>query len=207
MLASSWDSLDASGNSTILRFIAGDDANRFTIGDVPPPIDPGASVDVTVTFDSAGDSAEFKAELMIISNSAVNPELTVLLSAVVDAPDGDSDGDGLTDEEEAGAGTDPFLADSDGDTLTDGAEVNEHKTNPSLADTDGDKFTDGTEIESGTESNDPASFPAGLLFTEFIGRPHGASPGVGSRSCLRCWIQVLRRSGGLRRRVSLGGSK
>ncbi|MCX6398708.1 MAG: thrombospondin type 3 repeat-containing protein [Propionibacteriales bacterium] len=35
----------------------------------------------------------------------------------------DTDGDGLTDEEEATLGTDPALADTDGDGVDDGQEV------------------------------------------------------------------------------------
>lgn len=38
-------------------------------------------------------------------------------------PDGDCDADGLTNEEEADLGTDPFNTDTDGDGLTDGEEV------------------------------------------------------------------------------------
>ncbi len=42
----------------------------------------------------------------------------------------DGDGDGLTDAEEDGLGTDPDDADSDDDGLTDGAEVNTYDTDP-----------------------------------------------------------------------------
>jgi hypothetical protein len=42
----------------------------------------------------------------------------------------DSDGDGLTDEEEALAGTDPLKWDTDGDTLGDGKEINRDGTDP-----------------------------------------------------------------------------
>jgi hypothetical protein len=44
-------------------------------------------------------------------------------------PSVDTDGDGLTDAEEAALGTDPNLADSDGDGFTDGQEV-AAKTDP-----------------------------------------------------------------------------
>ncbi len=44
-------------------------------------------------------------------------------------PNLDSDGDGLTDAEEAALGTDPALADSDGDTVSDYDEV-QAETNP-----------------------------------------------------------------------------
>ncbi len=58
----------------------------------------------------------------------------------------DSDGDGLTDDEERQLGTDPFNPDTDGDGLDDGDEVNIHKTNPLQADTDLDGLSDGAEV-------------------------------------------------------------
>ena len=55
----------------------------------------------------------------------------------------DTDGDGLTDKEEAEKGTDPKKADTDGDGLTDKEEVDGSKNNgqptdPTNADSDGD---------------------------------------------------------------------
>ncbi len=44
--------------------------------------------------------------------------------------DGDSDGDGLTNDEEAALGTDPDNADTDGDGISDGREVNIELTDP-----------------------------------------------------------------------------
>ena len=58
----------------------------------------------------------------------------------------DDDNDGLTDQEETEAGTNPLNPDSDGDGLTDGAEVNTHETNPTLIDSDGDGLTDSQEL-------------------------------------------------------------
>ncbi len=63
----------------------------------------------------------------------------------------DSDGDGLTDAEEAVLGTDPNNPDTDGDNLSDGDEVNVHSTDPLLADTDSDGFDDDLEISMGTD--------------------------------------------------------
>lgn len=57
----------------------------------------------------------------------------------------DSDGDGLTDEEEVELGTDPFDDDTDDDGITDGNEV-DLGTDPTDPDTDGDGILDGTEI-------------------------------------------------------------
>lgn len=58
----------------------------------------------------------------------------------------DSDGDGLTDEEEVKLGTDPFNKDSDSDGLTDGDEVKIYKTDPLNSDTDFDGLKDGEEV-------------------------------------------------------------
>ncbi|MQQ14716.1 YSIRK signal domain/LPXTG anchor domain surface protein, partial [Streptococcus mitis] len=62
----------------------------------------------------------------------------------------DTDGDGLTDKEEAEKGTDPKKADTDGDGLTDKEEA-EKGTDPKKADTDGDGLTDKEEVEKGTD--------------------------------------------------------
>lgn len=59
---------------------------------------------------------------------------------------GDLDGDGLGNDEESDAGTNPVVADTDGDGLTDGREVDETETDPNDADTDGDRLTDGREV-------------------------------------------------------------
>jgi MYXO-CTERM domain-containing protein len=57
--------------------------------------------------------------------------------------DFDTDGDGLTDDEEEAAGTDPLDDDTDDDGIGDGAEVDTDPTDP---DTDGDGVLDGTEV-------------------------------------------------------------
>ncbi|MFT7520283.1 MAG: hypothetical protein ACI9MC_002428, partial [Kiritimatiellia bacterium] len=64
---------------------------------------------------------------------------------------GDSDGDGLSNSQEAELGTDPDMADTDGDGLLDGAEHLEHHTDPLDDDSDDDGITDGEEIEIGTD--------------------------------------------------------
>ncbi len=77
----------------------------------------------------------------------------------------DSDGDGLTDEEEVNLHhTDPLLADTDGDQRTDGEEVRgEPMTDPLNVDTDGDGFDDGFEVCQDADPNDPNSLPADVL--------------------------------------------
>ena len=80
--------------------------------------------------------------------------------------DQDDDNDGISDEEEANLGTNPFAADSDGDGIQDGTELGRTQgtpdsfggnvsfqpdadptttTDPLAADTDGDGLTDGQE--------------------------------------------------------------
>jgi len=67
----------------------------------------------------------------------------------------DSDGDGLSDEEETKLGTDPFNPDTDGDGLLDGEEVEQYKTNPRDPDTDGGGIKDGVEVKNGADPLDP----------------------------------------------------
>ena len=66
-----------------------------------------------------------------------------------DAFDPDIDGDGLSNQDEALAGTDPRLEDTDEDELSDGEEMT-FETNPLADDSDEDGLTDGTEIGIGT---------------------------------------------------------
>ncbi|GIW68244.1 MAG: hypothetical protein KatS3mg099_192 [Candidatus Parcubacteria bacterium] len=57
----------------------------------------------------------------------------------------DTDGDGLSDNEEFARGTSSLTADSDGDGLPDGEEARKG-TNPLAADTDGDGIADGDDL-------------------------------------------------------------
>lgn len=75
----------------------------------------------------------------------------------------DSDGDGLSDSQESGLGTDPHLEDTDGDGVSDGVEVNIHGTNPTLPDTDGDGLTDFEELLHGTSPNNSDTDGDGLF--------------------------------------------
>lgn len=69
----------------------------------------------------------------------------------------DTDGDGLTDADEAAINTDLTLPDTDGDGLTDGEEQTSLGTAPLAPDTDGDGSLDGDEVAAGTDPNDVAS--------------------------------------------------
>ena len=58
----------------------------------------------------------------------------------------DTDGDGLSDADEAAWGSDPDVEDSDGDGLSDGLEVHTYGSDPIVEDTDGDGYLDGFEV-------------------------------------------------------------
>ncbi len=77
-------------------------------------------------------------------------------------PTADTDGDLLTDAQEAELGTNAATADTDGDGISDFAEVgfepeSSTGTDPLVVDTDGDGVNDGDEITNGTDPTDPAS--------------------------------------------------
>lgn len=74
--------------------------------------------------------------------------------AGTDPNDPDSDDDGLSDGDEVDIhGTDPLDPDTDDDGLGDGAEVNTHNTDPLMFDSDGDGLSDGAEVN--THNTDP----------------------------------------------------
>ena len=76
----------------------------------------------------------------------------------------DTDGDGLSDEDEVNVhGTDPLIPDTDGDGLSDGEEVNVQGTDPLNPDTDGDGLPDGEEVNvQGTDPLNPDTDGDGL---------------------------------------------
>ena len=91
------------------------------------------------------------------------PGTGVIHSQPDDSGAQDSDGDGLSDEEEAELGTDPNNPDTDGDGLSDGDEVNTHGTDPKDSDTDDDGLSDGDEVNThGTDPNDSDTDDDGL---------------------------------------------
>ena len=87
----------------------------------------------------------------------------------------DCDNDGLTNADEAMAGTDPFNPDSDGDGILDGQEVNTDGTNPlddcdsvggtplGAGDCDNDGLTNADEATAGTDPENPDSDGDGIL--------------------------------------------
>ncbi len=85
-----------------------------------------------------------------------------------DPYDADTDGDGLSDGDEAALGTSPLLADTDGGGASDGAEVLADDTDPFdpaddiLLDTDGDGLTDTEEGILGTDPKNPDTDGGGV---------------------------------------------
>jgi parallel beta-helix repeat protein/predicted outer membrane repeat protein len=75
-----------------------------------------------------------------------------------DPDDSDSDDDGLSDGAEVANGTEPLTADTDGDGLWDGDEET-YGTDPLAADTDGDEYDDGAEVVHGSTPSDSDSVP------------------------------------------------
>ena len=88
----------------------------------------------------------------------------------------DSDGDGLTNDEEKQLGTDPKNPDSDGDGLSDRDEFSKHRSNPLKADSDDDGIGDYAEIiEHGSNPANPDSDDDGLSDMEEI-QTHRTNP-------------------------------
>lgn len=77
----------------------------------------------------------------------------------IDPQKKDTDGDGLDDGEEVARGTMAFAKDSDADGLDDGVEVNKFKTDPLKKDTDGDGFSDLEEVIKGYNPNGEGKLP------------------------------------------------
>lgn len=73
----------------------------------------------------------------------------------------DTDGDGLSDEEEASLGTSINAPDTDNDGLYDREEVKIYGTDPLKSDTDGDGWKDGEEVQKNQDplSPDPGPKP------------------------------------------------
>jgi hypothetical protein len=163
--------VDSNVDGTVDQTVTLDDlpGDTFTL-DLPLGI---ADATITLTGHTlqdldSGATAEGKVASVLGINVAVTDavlgtplataDLGVLpLHTMAHAPNGgiecaapDTDGDGLTDDEEATLGTDPDNPDTDGDGLTDGDEVDTHGTDPLDRDTDNDRLSDGREVKGFT---------------------------------------------------------
>ncbi len=72
----------------------------------------------------------------------------------------DTDHDGIADKNEPALGTEPLKADTDGDGLSDGEEAIVWKTDPLNPDTDGDGFPDGQEVHNNYNPLGPGKIAA-----------------------------------------------
>jgi serine/threonine protein kinase len=93
----------------------------------------------------AGLGYKFYTDQILATTTA---ETATMVAAATMTATTDSDGDGLSDLQEASLGTDPLKADTDGDTLKDNDELT-YKTDPLNPDSDGDGLNDGGEIGYG----------------------------------------------------------
>lgn len=105
----------------------------------------GEAPDETNTVDV---DATLTAVAIVQEDFLANQAATATAAAATAAVEGDLDGDGLGNDQEAVLGTDPGNRDTDSDGLSDGDEVLIYSTDPDNRDTDGDVLNDFDEIES-----------------------------------------------------------
>lgn len=80
----------------------------------------------------------------------------------------DNDGDGLCNEYEIQAGSDPELQDTDHDGLSDYDELLKYHSNPNSVDTDGDNVDDPDEVYYGLDINSADTSEDGLLDEDYV---------------------------------------
>lgn len=139
---------------------------------------PEATAEAPATEDAADDTAADEATEEPAAEAPV--EEPAAEEPVTDDGTGDSDGDGLTDAQEAELNTDPSAVDTDGDGLTDGDEVLVYGTAPLAPDTDGDGFLDGDEVSQGTDPLNPASYPGAPVDSDGDGMPDALEYEIGT---------------------------
>jgi len=113
------------------------------------------NIESTVTFDKGVKQIRPYCLLYSTTGTAWFDDVYAIL-------EGDSDGDGLQDEEEEDIGTDPNNPDTDYDGMPDGWEV-KYGLDPvfddALEDLDGDEYTNIEEYNNHTDPSDPDSKP------------------------------------------------
>lgn len=104
-----------------------------------------------INTNSASDTNQPPANIIVNTNTTVNENINVgPADTFIDV-----DHDGLSDQEELLANTNPKKKDTDDDGLSDREEVRVYLTDPRNPDTDDDGYTDGTEVANFYHPNDP----------------------------------------------------
>lgn len=188
LVTQSQSDIDYILQTTNLRDLAG---NTF----LPPDngfgaVNPSATIFVgkgpsgSDVVDSDGDELSDSDELRgwTVTITSATGEITSY-SVTSDPENPDTDGDGVTDNEEKHGALDPRTSDTDGDTLTDdqewniifsdgtkqdtdgdgvqdGFEYKTFRTSPILADTDGDQMSDPDEVSAGNRNPLVADLPS-----------------------------------------------
>ena len=121
----------------------------------PPPVatptaPPAAQTAAPTTAATTDPSRDLNAHNGVALTDATNGYTAIDNGSAVTALDSDSDG--LTDDFEKLAGTNPLAADSDADGLTDGYEAMRSHTDPLAADTDKDGIADAVELAAGSDA-------------------------------------------------------
>ena len=115
-----------------------------------PTLAPGEAVVLTFTADVLDTATGDVTNIASLRDDQVPAPVQTAASNVTIVVGVDTDGDGVTDDDEALNGTDPGDADTDNDGLTDGQERTAG-TNPLDADTDDDGLADGEEAALGAD--------------------------------------------------------
>ncbi len=134
--------------AAVVRYALSTSCNPAGTGDISPSsgsYNSGAKIELTAVpssgwrFDRWNGTDDNSVNPTTITMNS-NKNITVYFIAQ------DTDGDGLTDDEERQIGTNPSYIDTDHDGLNDYQEVKVKKTDPLSPDTDGDGVKDGNDL-------------------------------------------------------------
>ncbi len=114
---------------------------------------------ITVTCAPNAGAASRVGRIEIVNDDSAQAPVVVRVYQPGTESGTDSDGDGLTDEEEYGHGSNPDIPDTDGDGVSDGNEAHLLETSTVIADTDGDGLSDGDELAGSRDPLTPEQVP------------------------------------------------
>lgn len=113
---------------------------------------------INVSGEASSTETNNLSEVIVVATSTSATSTEAEAESIVD-----SDSDGLTDQEEARAGTNINVIDTDNDGLSDYEEVKIYRSNPLNTDTDEDGFLDGVEVKGGYDPNSTGKLPGNIL--------------------------------------------